>query len=265
MSGYDPSYDLETAHLMADAARAAIRPYFRTALAVENKLTAGFDPVTAADRASEEAMRAVLAERAPGDGILGEEFGETAGGSARRWILDPIDGTRAFIAGLPTWTVLISLEQAGRPEVGIIDQPHIGERFAGWPGGAALWHGGAKRELRTSGRTSLDAAILATTDAYLFSGDEAAAFERVRRTARLCRFGYDAYAYAMLAAGGVDLVIESGLQIYDVQAFMPVVQGAGGVVTDWRGGDPSLGGQVVAAASEALLESVLPLLAAAAH
>jgi len=265
MSAYDPARDIRTAHLMADAARAAILPHFRVPLDVENKLATGFDPVTAADRASEEAMRAVLADRAPDDAILGEEFGETPGRNGRRWVLDPIDGTRAFIAGLPTWTVLIALERDGRPEIGVIDQPHIGERFAGWPGGAALSHGGAERPLQTRGTRRLEEAIVATTDAYLFADAEAEAFERVRRQARLCRFGYDAYAYAMLAGGGVDLVIESGLQIYDVQAFMPVVEGAGGVVTDWSGGDPSGGGQVVAAASRDLLDAVLPLLAPAAR
>lgn len=264
MSAYDPAGDIRTAHLMADAARAAILPHFRAPLDVENKLEAGFDPVTVADRASEEAMRAVLARHAPDDGILGEEFGETTGVNGRRWVLDPIDGTRAFIAGLPTWTVLIALERGGRPAVGVIDQPHIGERFLGWPGGAALSHGGEERPLRTRGTRSLDAAILCTTDAHLFADAEAEAFERVRQKARLCRFGYDAYAYAMLANGGVDLVIESGLQIYDVQAFIPVIEGAGGVVTDWTGGDPSGGGQVIAAGSQALLDEVLPLLAPAA-
>jgi histidinol phosphatase-like enzyme (inositol monophosphatase family) len=264
MSAYDPAGDIRTAHLMADAARAAILPHFRAPLDVENKLDAGFDPVTAADRASERAMRTVLAQHAPDDGILGEEFGETAGANGRRWVLDPIDGTRAFIAGLPTWTVLIALERAGRPAVGVIDQPHIGERFLGWPGGALLFHGGAERPLRTRDTRSLDTAILSTTDAFLFADAEAQAFEQVRQRARLCRFGFDAYAYAMLASGGVDLVIESGLQVYDVQAFIPVIEGAGGVVTDWAGGDPSGGGQVVAAASRALLDAVLPLLAPAA-
>ncbi|OLF81321.1 inositol monophosphatase [Maricaulis sp. W15] len=256
--------DIGIAHEMADAARAAIKPYFRTALAVDNKLSSGFDPVTAADRASEAAMRDVLARLAPDDGILGEEFGITDAPGDRRWVLDPIDGTRAFIAGLPTWTVLIALEQAGQPRVGVIDQPHIGERFTGWPGGASLDHGGASRALKVSNCDRLDTAIMATTDPYLFEDGERRAFEAVLDRARLCRFGFDAYAYAMLAAGGVDLVIESGLQIYDVQALIPVVTGAGGVVTNWSGGDASGGGQVVAAASRSLVEQALEHLSDAA-
>jgi len=255
--------DIKIAHAMADAARSAISPHFRTVLDVDNKLDAGFDPVTIADRASETAMREVLARLAPADRILGEEFGSTGTEGLRRWVLDPIDGTRAFIAGLPTWTVLIALEEAGQPVVGVIDQPHIGERFTGWPGGATLDHAGQSRDLRTSSCDRLDAAILASTDAYLFDGVERAAFETVRESVRLCRYGFDAYAYAMLALGSVDLVVESGLQIYDVQALIPVVCGAGGVVTNWTGGDASTGGQVVAAANKHLLEQALEKLAAA--
>lgn len=264
MANYDPVDDLAIAHEMADAARAAVRPYFRSHFIVDNKLEGGFDPVTAADRASETAMRAVLARHVPEDGILGEEYGEQTGRTGRRWVLDPIDGTRAFIAGLPTWTVLIALEREGRPAIGVIDQPHIGERFTGWPGASAYRRGREEAPLKTRDTTRLADAILTSTDAYLFAGAEAEAFENIRRRARLCRFGFDAYGYAMLAQGGVDLVIESGLQIYDIQAFMPVVEGAGGVVTNWSGGDPSQGGQVVAAASRALLDEALEWLAPAA-
>ncbi|WP_291841617.1 histidinol-phosphatase [Maricaulis sp.] len=264
MSDRDFRPDIGIAHEMADAARAAIAPFFRTALIVDNKMSSGFDPVTAADRASETAMRDVLARRSPEDGILGEEFGATGAAGDRRWVLDPIDGTRAFIAGLPTWTVLIALEEAGRPTVGVIDQPHIGERFTGWPGGASLDRAGRSSPLKVSACQQLETAIMASTDPYLFEGAELRAFEAVRAQARLCRFGFDAYAYAMLAAGGVDLVIESGLQVYDVQALVPVVTGAGGVVTNWSGGDPSGGGQVVAAASRELLDATLRHLAPAA-
>ena len=268
MSDHDFQADLRIAHAMADAARVAIAPYFRTRLDVENKLSAGFDPVTQADRASETAMRELLSRQAPQDAILGEEFGTSAGSGSgtgeRRWVLDPIDGTRAFIAGLPTWTVLIALEVAGKPLLGVIDQPHIGERFSGWPGGAHYSRADVSQPLAVSTCRALDQAILASTDPYLFDVAERDAFEAVRSTSRLCRFGFDAYAYAMLASGGVDLVVESGLQIYDVQALIPVVTGAGGVVTNWRGGDPSAGGQVVAAANRELLEQALERLAPAA-
>lgn len=264
MSEDQEQTDLRTAQAMADAARAAIAPHFRTALDVDNKLTAGFDPVTVADRASEQAMRDVLASMAPTDGVLGEEFGVSDGAGDRRWVLDPIDGTRAFIAGLPTWTVLIALEIAARPRIGLIDQPHIGERFVGWPGGAAYYRADETRPLVVSRCDRLDQAIMASTDPYLFEGAERRAFEDVRDRVRLCRFGFDAYAYAMLAAGGIDLVIESGLQVYDVQALIPVVTGAGGVVTNWSGGDASAGGQVVAAATPELHEQALQHLAGAA-
>ncbi|WP_417490868.1 histidinol-phosphatase [Maricaulis sp.] len=256
--------DLIIAARMADAARAAIAPHFRQPLAVENKLQAGFDPVTIADRASETAMRAVLAELAPEDGILGEEFAAKPGLNGRQWVLDPIDGTRAFIAGLPSWTVLIALSEQGCPRIGLIDQPLTEERFTGWPGGARWQRRSETRNLNTSQTTALPDAILSTTDPFLFQGGEASVFERLRATVQLCRYGYDAYAYAMLAMGGVDLVVESGLQPYDVQAIIPVVQGAGGVMTNWSGGDCSGGGQVIAAANHALHAEALALLKPAA-
>lgn len=264
MTRPDYSDDLVLAHALADAARAAILPYFRADPAIDNKLDTGFDPVTAADRASEEAMRRLLAEHRPEDGVLGEEFGETPGRSGRRWVLDPIDGTRAFIAGLPSWTVLIALEQAGRPCLGVIDQPHTGERVVGSPGGTQLHRANGVTRLTTRRAVDLDRAILSSTDPYLFAGQEAEAFASVRQAVQLCRYGFDAYAYAMLAAGHIDLVIESGLQIYDVQAFIPVIEGAGGVVTNWSGGDCSQGGQVVAAGSPDLLEAALAHLKGAA-
>ncbi|WP_339738174.1 histidinol-phosphatase [uncultured Maricaulis sp.] len=256
--------DLEIAIRVADAARSAIAPYFRQALQVENKLAGGFDPVTAADRASEMAMRAVLAELAPDDGILGEELPDQPSRNGRQWVLDPIDGTRAFIAGLPTWTVLIALSENRRPRIGLIDQPHIGERFTGWPGGASYSRGGQSLPISTRKTALLADAILATTDAFLFQGAEWQAFDGLRQAVRLSRYGYDAYAYAMLAQGGVDLVVESALQPYDVQALIPVVQGAGGVITNWRGGDCSGGGQVLAAAHPGLHAEALAWLRAAA-
>lgn len=264
MSDYNPRSDLEIAIRMADAARDAIAPYFRQSLEVENKLETGFDPVTIADRASEMAMRAVLFELAPADGILGEELPDIASSNGRQWVLDPIDGTRAFIAGLPSWTVLIALSQDGRPRVGLIDQPHIGERFTGWCDGAQYRCGDQTRTLVTRKSAALADAILSTTDAFLFEGAEWEAFQALRQGVRLCRYGLDGYAYAMLAMGGVDLVVESRLQPYDVQALIPVVQGAGGVITNWSGGDCSDGGQVIAAAHPALHAEALRLLQAAA-
>lgn len=256
--------DLLVAGAMADAARAAALPHFRAITEVENKLSEGFDPVTIADRESELAMRDHLATACPDDGILGEEFGIKPARNDRSWTLDPVDGTRAFIAGLPTWTVLIALNQAASPVVGVIDQPYLGERFRGWPGGADLETSTGRRSLRTRSEARLADSILATTDPYLFSQDERGVFDEVRQSARLCRYGYDAYAYAMLALGSIDLVIESGLQPYDVQALIPVVQGAGGVITNWTGGCAAQGGQVVAAANSVLHTEALDRLASAA-
>lgn len=265
MSDFDPRADLVIANQMADAARAAIKPYFRQSLTVENKLARGFDPVTVADRASETAMRAVLDEMAPDDGILGEEFPERISKNGRQWVLDPIDGTRAFIAGLPSWTVLIALSVNGRPRLGLIDQPHIGERFTGWNDGASYGQGEQIQPLQTRNTGGLADAILATTDAFLFRDAERDAFDALRQAVRLCRYGYDGYAYAMLAQGGIDLVVESGLQPYDVQALMPIIRGAGGMITNWTGGDCSDGGQVIAAAHPELHAEALGWLKAAAH
>lgn len=244
----------------ADAARDAIAPYFRTSLKIENKLDEGYDPVTLADKASERAIRDVLARMAPDDAIHGEEFGSTTSQNDREWVIDPIDGTRAFIAGFPTWTVLVALAIEGRPELGVVDQPHIGERFIGTPKGSVLVHGDEVKKLRTSSVTRLKDAILASTDPYLFNNDEKAVFDMIRRRCRLHRFGFDAYGYAMLAGGGLDLVIESGLQRYDVQALIPVIEGAGGVMTNWDGGPAWNGGQVVAAANPQLHENALNFL-----
>lgn len=245
-------HDRATITAAADAARKAIEPYFRTSLRIENKLDEGFDPVTAADKASERAIRQVLAQMAPDDAILGEEYGAQASGNGREWVIDPIDGTRAFIAGLPTWTVLIALSIDGEPQLGVIDQPYIGERFIGTADRSELERAGQSRVLATSPVTELNAAMLATTDPYLFTSDEKAVFDMIRRRCKLHRFGFDAYGYAMLAGGGLDLVIESGLQPYDVQALIPVVRGAGGVITNWAGGSAAAGGQVVAAGSPEL-------------
>lgn len=266
MSAFSLSADLDVANRLADAARAAILPYFRAELGLENKLgEAGFDPVTLADRASESAMRAHLAAERPDDGILGEEFPPVESRNGRLWTLDPIDGTRGFIAGLPTWTVLIALTEDGAPLLGMIDQPYIGERFTGSPGGALHSRSGLPdRTLAVSRVARLEDAILASTDPYLFEGAEAVAFSRLRAATRLTRFGHDAYAYACLASGQVDLVVESGLQPFDVRALIPVVTAAGGVLTDWRGGPAGEGGQVIAAATPSLHAQALEFLASAA-
>ncbi|SLN47298.1 Histidinol-phosphatase [Roseivivax jejudonensis] len=254
----DISHIVDTAHAMADAAGAAILPHFRQrALDVENKDGTGFDPVTAADRAAEAAMRQVLAERRPDDAILGEEEAATPGTSGLTWVIDPIDGTRGFVSGTPTWGVLVALSDAAGVRFGLIDQPYVGERF--WGGfGSARWRGPRDAgALGTRATGSLSEATLMTTFPEVGSADERAAFERVAGGVRLVRYGLDCYAYALLALGQIDLVIEAGLNPYDIQAPIGVIEAAGGVVTDWDGAPAHRGGRALAAANPTLHAAAL--------
>jgi histidinol phosphatase-like enzyme (inositol monophosphatase family) len=250
---------LPLASRLADAARAAILPIFRTAAACnpQNKDLNGFDPVTEADRASERVMREIISAERPDDAIEGEEYGASPGKSGLTWYLDPIDGTRAFVAGLPSWCVLIGLVKDGKPILGIIDQPWLDERYIGVGDEAWLDCRGARTKLKTRDCSQLTQAVLSTTDPFILTPPERGAFEHIRATARLTRYGLDAYAYARLAAGTIDMVAESGLKSHDVAALIPVIEGAGGVVTDWRGGPAQLGGQIVAASNRAILDEAL--------
>lgn len=250
---------IDTAHRMADAARAAILPFFRTGLAADNKWQTGFDPVTEADRAAERAMRDVLARLRPDDAILGEEYGPTNGTSGLTWILDPIDGTRAFLCGAISWGVLIGLSDGRDIVYGLIDQPYLRERFEGGLGQARLISDDGARPLAVR-NVDLAQATLLTTYPEVGTAAEAAAFRRVSAQVRLTRYGLDCYAYALLALGQVDLVIEAGLQSYDIAGPLAVVRAAGGIVTDWQGGPAQDGGQVIAAASPALHRAALELL-----
>lgn len=249
------------AEALADAARIATLAHFRAeGLSAENKEVARFDPVTIADRESELRMREILATRRPQDAILGEEFGPSPGTSGLTWVLDPIDGTRSYLAGAPTWGVLISLADASGPIYGVIDQPYIGERFRGGLGRADMTGPLGPRALKTRAPRPLSQALLFTTFPEVGSPAEGAAFNRVKAAARLTRYGTDCYAYALIAAGQIDLVIEAGLQPYDVQAPIAVIQAAGGVVTNWQGGSCAQGGQVLAAANPAIHAQALALL-----
>ncbi|QBF32902.1 histidinol-phosphatase [Thalassococcus sp. S3] len=257
----DATSDMDIAGRLADEARTAILPFFRqNGLATENKASNGFDPVTQADRAAEAAMRDVLRHDRPLDGIWGEEFGQLDGESGRTWVLDPIDGTRSFISGTPTWGVLIALSDEDGPRLGVIDQPYIGERFCGARGEAWLERAGDRAKLATRATTKLSDAILFTTFPEVGSSPEKAAFDAVRGKVKLTRYGMDCYAYALLAAGQIDLVIEAGLQAYDIQAPIAVIEAAGGCVTNWSGGSAHLGGRVVAAANADLHQAVLDIL-----
>lgn len=250
-----------TAHELADVARIATLSHFRSRdLTAETKEIHRFDPVTAADRLSEERMREVLARRRPDDGILGEEFGQRAGTSGLTWVLDPIDGTRGYLSGTPTWGVLISVRDAEGVLYGIIDQPYIRERFEGGLGRSRVVGPMGEAALSVRAPRRLSQAILFTTFPEVGTPEEGAAFRRVASGAKLVRYGTDCYAYALIAAGQIDLVIEAGLQAYDVQAPIAVIEAAGGIVTDWQGRPALDGGRILAAANRDLHAEALALL-----
>ncbi len=254
---------LDVAEAMADAARVETLRYFRTGNLETRSKRSDFDPVTIADRAAETAMRDVLARRRPYDGILGEEEGTVSGATGLTWVLDPIDGTRGFISGTPTWGVLISLTDADGPFLGVIDQPYIGERFVGAGGRASFKGPHGQCDLKTRDTRDLAQATLFTTFPEIGTLDERAAFGRVAERVLLTRYGCDCYAYALLAAGHVDLVIEAGLQAYDIQAPIAVIEAAGGIVTNWEGAPVHQGGRALAAATPELHAAALERLGAA--
>lgn len=257
----DPADLIATAEALADAARIATLRHFRSdGLSADTKETHRFDPVTVADRESETRMREILAARRPQDGIFGEEFGATAGTSGLTWVLDPIDGTRSYLSGTPTWGVLIAVSDDKGPIYGLIDQPYIGERFAGGLGRAEMTGPLGRRALKTRPPRPLAEAILFTTFPEVGTPEEGAAFNRVKSKARLTRYGTDCYGYALVALGQIDLVIEAGLQAYDVQGPIAVIEAAGGLVTDWQGNPCPMGGQVIAAANRAIHAEALALL-----
>lgn len=249
------------ANQLADAARAVILPFFRSpSLTQDNKLAGGYDPVTEADRAAEHEMRGLLAQMRPDDAILGEELGYTSGTTGLTWVLDPIDGTRGFVSGTPTWGVLIAVRDARGPFYGLIDQPYIGERFIGTPNAAHMTGPSGPRPLSTLQPRALSQATVFTTFPEVGSPAEREAFQQVAGQAKLTRYGMDCYAYALLASGQIDLVIEAGLQAYDIQAPIAVVQAAGGIVTDWDGGPAHEGGRAIAAANADIHKQALDIL-----
>lgn len=249
-----------TLHDLSDVAGPAILPFFRSPLTVDNKAAeTGFDPVTEADRAAERAIVACLSERFPDHAILGEEFGRQGGSSDLEWVIDPIDGTRAFICGAPTWGTLIGLRSSAGVHFGVMDQPFTGERFwRGVDGSFARRPDGSVKPLQTNKAcTELSDALISTTAPELFDDEAAAGFAAIKRTAKSIRYGMDCYAYCLLAGGTLDLVIESGLHAYDIVALIPIIEGAGGVVTTWTGGDARDGGSVLATGNPALHENAL--------
>lgn len=247
---------------LANAAAEITLKHFRSDLSVDNKLEGnGFDPVTIADRDAETAIRALIEKHYPEHGILGEEHGAKSGTSPFKWILDPIDGTRSFIAGVPIWGTLIALNDGDAPVVGVMDQPYTAERFVGRPGRAEFLRGNERTNLSTRPCLGLSDAILGCTDPAMFAkAGEVNAFTSVSSKTRLTRYGTDCYFYCLIAAGHADLVIESSLQPYDIQALIPIVEGAGGIVTNWQGGDAQNGGRIIAAGDKRVHAEALEIL-----
>lgn len=265
LTGREKTELLATAQELADAAREATLLHFRSAgLSAETKLAAGFDPVTVADRLAEERMRDILARRRPADAILGEEYGTTAGTSGLTWVLDPIDGTRGYLSGTPTWGVLIAVQDDSGPILGVIDQPYIRERFIGGLGQARVDGPSGSSPLVTRPARPLEEAILFSTFPEVGTPEEGAAFHRLSARVRLTRYGMDCYAYALIAAGQIDLVVEAGLQAYDVAAPIAVIEAAGGIVTDWEGRPAHHGGRILAAANRDIHAAALAILSGTA-
>lgn len=246
--------------LLADAAKAETLPRFRVGADVVNKEASGFDPVTEGDRAAEAAIRALIIEHFPDHGILGEEHGSVGLDREYVWVIDPIDGTRAFISGVPVWGTLIGLYRNGDAVMGMVDQPFTGERYFG--DGRRSHYAGPEgsRVLATRACENLSDAIMFTTSPHMFTGSARERYESVQEKVRLFRYGVDCYAYALLAAGHVDLVIESGLKPYDVGGLIPVIEQAGGIITDWEGGPAENGGNIIAAGSRAVYEQAMAIL-----
>lgn len=234
------------AERLADAAGAEIRPRFRQAIPTERK--ADVTPVTEADRAAELAVRAILAAERPHDAIAGEEYGVAGDTAGLTWVIDPIDGTKAFMSGRPTFATLIALLEGGRPVLGVIDQPIMGDRWVGAPGRQTTLNGVAVKTRRC---VQPGDALFSTTDPDMFPGADSAIYRALAGAASIRTYGGDGYAYGLLAAGWIDVVLESGLKLHDYAALAPVIEGAGGLITDWRGERLHIGsdGRVLAAGS----------------
>lgn len=256
--------DIALIHRLSDTAGEVIRPYFRRKLDIIDKGAgvAMFDPVTAADKGGEEAIRAVLEIERPEDGILGEEFPEKQGSNGRTWVIDPVDGTRAFITGQTQWGTLIALNENGIPALGVLDQPVTRERFLGTASKTELHTPDGVSALSVRSCESLAQAVLMTTHPWnYFDASEQIAFRNLSEAVMMSRFGGDCYAYGLLAMGFVDLIVEARLKPWDIQALIPIVEGAGGIITDWKGGPCAEGGRVIAAGDKRVHAEAMKYLA----
>ena len=243
---------------LAELSGQTILPLFRSTLKVDNKRAADWDPVTEGDRAAERVIREAIEKTYPTHGIIGEEYGEKKGSSAYTWILDPIDGTRAFVIGMPTWTTLIALYKDGKPFLGLMNQPFVGEVFYGSPDGAFFQRGSDKRALKCALPKPLAQALAGTTSPHLYQPESH--IENLRRKTRLLRYGGDAYFFALVAAGHMDIALDAGVQIYDIAALIPIVTAAGGVVGCWDDGDVTKGGNVMMASCQELFDEAKKVL-----
>ncbi len=246
---------------LCDLAQIETMSRFRQAIDISNKLDSGFDPVTEADKAAELAIRDHILRHYADHGVLGEEFGSINPDAEYQWIVDPIDGTRSFISGMPTWGTLIGLYKAGKPYAGVMHQPFTGERYICDGEASHLVHNDKTTKLKTSGTEKLSESILMTTTPAIFNPSEREKYEHVEACCKMPRYGTDCYAYCLLASGHVDLVIETSLNVYDIAALIPIVKQAGGVFTNWQGGSAAQGGQVLVSANPTLHAEALFLLA----
>jgi myo-inositol-1(or 4)-monophosphatase len=251
----------EFAIALAQASAGEILPYFRMNTEVEVKSGPVWDPVTEGDRAGERVIRSMIEQRYPDHGILGEEYGRKEGKSGFTWILDPVDGTRSFVCGMPTWATLIGLMFEGRCVIGLMNQPFVGDMFFGNPHGAWHDHRGSRHPIRTRTGVALANARIGTTAPELYRTEkDQAAFQRLKAKAQLTRYGGDAYFFAVMAAGHLDIALDANLQAYDIMPLIPIVEGAGGCVAEWNGGDPAKGGNVITAGSRPLIEEALDVM-----
>jgi myo-inositol-1(or 4)-monophosphatase len=242
----------EFAHRLAEKSGEVILPHFRAGGDVANKQAGGFDPVTEADCGAEAAMRRMIEAEYPAHGIAGEEFEDKPAADAHCWVLDPIDGTKAFIIGLPIWGTLIGLSSQGKPIFGMMDQPYLGERFWSTPDGARFRNRNGERTIRTRRCVSLSEAIMGATSPDMFKHDDVRRFQKLSGSCRLTRYGGDCYLYCLLAMGLVDIVAEASLKPFDIAPLIPIIEAAGGKVTRWDGGDASGGGKILAVGDPSL-------------
>ena len=243
---------------LAAASAKIILPQFRKNIGIDNKLATGWDPVTEADRSAERVIREMIESKFPNHGIIGEEYGIKSNLSTYSWVLDPIDGTRSFVIGMPTWATLIGLYRDGQPLLGVMNQPFVGEMFYGNPNGAWHHHNSKTEAIRVRAPLPLSKAALGTTSPYLY--DDHSNFENLRKSVTSHRFGGDAYFFALLAAGHLDIAMDPKLQIYDIAALIPIIKGAGGVVGSWTDNDPAQGGNVLCATSQGLLDEAVAVM-----